>query len=103
MSEPDPAAPPPTWIRRNLWNLIAAAVLLVIAMTPAEVAWALAIGDALLLWALFSAPLFKGMTRGSEGLGKAFLGLMAIVVGAFGALLLVGLACLGPASRVNLH
>jgi hypothetical protein len=43
------------------------------------------------------------MTRGSEGLGKAFLGLMAIVVGAFGALLLVGLACLGPASRVNLH
>jgi len=98
----DPA-PPQSWIQRHLWHLIAAGILLVIAVTPAEVAWIFAIGDILLLWGLFAIPLFKSMTRGSDGVGKAFLGLMAIVVGAFGALLLVGLACIGPASRVNLH
>ena len=104
MSAPDPAVrPPSSWIQRNLWNLVAAGFLLVIALTPAEVSWFIAIGDAILLWVLFSIPLFKSMTRSTGTGGRVFFGGMAILLGAFGAVLLVGLACMGPLSRLNIH
>jgi len=103
MSDPDPCKPPPSWFERNLWRLIAAGLLLVIALTPAEVSWFVAIGDAIFLWVLFSIPLFKSMTQMSTGVGKVFFGAMALLLGAFGALLLVGLACMRPMSRLNLH
>jgi hypothetical protein len=104
MSAPAPVPPPKSsWIERNLWRLVAAGVLLIIAVTPVEVSWVFAIGDVLLLWVLLASPLFKSMTRMSQGGEKLFYGGMAVVLGGFGAALLVGAACMGPLSRMNIH
>lgn len=100
---PAPIQPPERpWIRRNGLRLLGAVLLLVVALTPAEVSWAFAIGDALLLWVLFSIPLVKTMAGSGSGGEKFLLGGMAILLGAVGAVLLVGLACMRPLSKMNL-
>jgi len=99
----NPAPPPRSWIQRHLWHLVAAGLLLVIALMPAEVSWLFAIGDGILLWVLFSIPLCKTMVGESTGFQRFLFGAMALTLGAVGAAFLVGLACMGPVSRVNLH
>ena len=103
MTGPAPIQPSERpWIQRNALRLLSAVLLLVVALTPAEVSWAFAIGDALLLWVLFSIPLLRTMAGTGTGGEKVLFGGMAILLGAVGALLLVGLACIRPLSKMNL-
>jgi hypothetical protein len=103
MRDPVAAKPPQgTWIERNVLRLLAAFFLLVIALTPDMISMAFALGDAVLLWVLLSIPLAKAMAGTSTGSERVLFGGMAVLLGALGAALLVGLACIRPLSKLNL-
>jgi hypothetical protein len=102
MSDASPQTTPPrSWIRRYPVHLFAALLLVVIAVTPSEIAWFLAFLDGLLLWALFAIPLVRTMAADAAGCGKVLFGAFAVLIGGMGALLLVGFACAGPMSRTK--
>ncbi|MBI3856751.1 MAG: hypothetical protein HY293_13770 [Planctomycetes bacterium] len=79
---------------------IAAALLLITAALPPGFALIPAGLAVLLLWPLLTMPLMNVMTESYESpLTKALFGLFAILLGALGTVLLVGLACALPLSR----